>query len=203
MEGLMSETDQTAANEPERKPLGKAESAGLIGLVIGLLLGIAVGYFVWGSDSSPSDPSGQSSGEPITAEGLVTEGLRLQTAGQSDQAKAKYSEALGLDASNKYALYNLGLIEQTAGNPAGSIPLYRRALATDPAFNSARYNLGLALRDTGDSSGAIAELEAVLATDPDGIGTLVNLGNLLVEAGDRTRGQELLDRAAELRSDTP
>ncbi len=199
----MSETDQTAANEPERKPLGKAESAGLIGLVIGLLLGIAVGYFVWGSDSGPSDPAGQSAGGPATAEALVAEGLALQSAGQSDRAKAKYNEALGLDASDKYALYNLGVIEQSAGNPAGSIPLYRRALATDPAFNSARYNLALALRDTGDSSGAIAELETVLATDPDGVGTLVNLGNLLVEAGDRTRGQELLDRAAQLNSATP
>lgn len=195
----MSETSQVAAGEPERKPLGKAESAGLIGLVIGLLLGLAVGYFIWGSSSNSSDPAGQAT----TTESLLAEGLALQSAGQTDQAKAKYNEVLGLDPRDKYALYNLGVIEQTAGNPAGSITFYRRTLDSDPSFNSARYNLALALRDTGDTAGAIAELEAVLANDPNGIGTLVNLGNLLVQSGDAARGQELLDRANQLSSATP
>jgi tetratricopeptide (TPR) repeat protein len=194
-----SETTETPVSE--RKPLGKAESAGLIGLIIGLLIGLAVGYFIWGSGSDPAG-NGASTGE-VTVESLLGEGLALQQSGQTAQAEAKYNEVLTLDASNKFALYNLGVIRQTGGDPAGSIDFYRRTLASDPAFTSARYNLALALRDTGDRAGAIAELELVLSVDPNGVGTLLNLGNLLVEAGDAERGQQLIDRANEISGGAP
>ena len=183
---------------PERKALGKTQSAGLIGLVIGLLIGVAVGYLIWGVDSGPANPEDQAGSEDDSAAALVADGLALQIAGQTEQAKAKYNEALRVSPGDKFALYNLGVIEQSASNPSGSIPFYRQALASDPTFASARYNLALALRDTGDTTGAIAELETVLSADPNGIGTLVNLGNLLIASGETARGQELLDRAQAL-----
>lgn len=197
-------SDEAVAATGERKPLGKTETAGLVGLLIGLLLGLAIGYFIWGSSGDDgASPAGESSSAEATVNGLLSEGLALQQAGQNDAASAKYTEALGLDASNKFALYNLALINQTAGNLGAAIDLYRRALTSDPAFTSARYNLALALRDSGNTDGAIAELETVIIESPNGAGGLINLGNLLIEKGDTTRGEELVARGEALSSATP
>lgn len=196
-------TPEPASSAVERKPLDKATTNAIIGAVVGLLLGLIIGFAIWGSggDSTATAPP-TSTGE-TTVDSLLADGLALQQSGQNEPAKAKYNEALALDPSNRFALYNLGVLSQTTGNPGQSIDFYRRALATDPAFNSARYNLALALRDTGDRAGAIAEFETLLTADPDGIGTLLNFGNLLIEEGDAERGQQLIDRANELSAGTP
>ena len=177
----------TFAPKPDRKPLGKAESAALKGLLIGLLLGLAAGFLIWGLSSATENQGGGSASGDVSIDNLIAEGLALQQAGQTTQAEAKFNEVLDRDESNQFANYNIGVIKQTSGDPAGSINFYRRALEADPTFNSARYNLALALRDTGHQAGAIAELELVLLADPNGVGTLINLGNLLIESGDLTR----------------
>lgn len=196
-------TPEPSSTTIERKPLDKATTNAIIGAVVGLLLGLIIGFAIWGSggDNTATPPS-TSTGE-TTVDSLLADGLVLQQAGQNGPAEAKYNEALALDPTNKFALYNLGVLKQTTGNPGQSIDFYRRALAADPAFTSARYNLALALRDTGDLEGAIAEFEALLIVDPNGIGTLLNFGNLLIEAGDTERGQQLIDRANELSAGTP
>ena len=183
-------------SDPERRPL----LLSLVGLGVGLLLGIGIGYMAWGTVTDNAVPGrvGITYDDTPTADELVQQGLTLHNAGDTAGAAAKYTAALEIDPNNSVAMYNLGVIAHFAGDLDTARSRYEQAIASNPQFVSALYNLGLVLRDLGDTDAAIDRLEQAIEIAPDNKAALENLGNLLIAQGQNQRGQELLDRAAAL-----
>jgi len=75
-----------------------------------------------------TDPPG------VHANELINAGLEAQKAGHAVTAAEDYALVLGLDSSNKFARYNLGILQQDAGRVPEALVLYQSALRADPNF---------------------------------------------------------------------
>jgi spermidine synthase len=64
--------------------------------------------------------------------------------GQSEQARAAFQAALGLDARDTATYTNLALLELSSGNDARAAGLFAEALSLDPASDAAREGLARA-----------------------------------------------------------
>jgi tetratricopeptide (TPR) repeat protein len=167
-------------------------------------LAVLIGIFLLGRASAPGDDvatGGAATGGQVTdatSDDLLSQALGLHSAGNLAEAEQLYQQILSDDASNKFALYNLGQIAQTRNDLAVAIGFYDRALVVDPQMEPALYNRAIALRDVGRTDESLAAFEGLLASNPDSVGVLFNLGNLLISQGDVVRGTELVNRAVEL-----
>lgn len=146
-----------------------------VGLVVGLLFGLGIGYLAWGTDTASTangstglgtQSSAAPSGGDVTSDGLVQQGLAKHNAGDTAGAAVLYNQALAIDPRNSVALFNLGVIAHFEGDLDTARTYYEQAVAIDPKFPRALNNLGLVLIDQGEAE----------------------------------RGQELLDQATALQS---
>ena len=105
---------------------GRLRSIAATGAVLALLLLAACGRGGNAQGQAPQD--------------LLNDALKAHTEGRLDDAKREYQGVLDKDATNQYALYNLGLIAQTREQYDEAIVRYTAALAVDPTYAPALYN---------------------------------------------------------------
>ena len=73
-------------------------------------------------------------------------GLAAQEAGEAVTAAEDYAIVLGLNPSDKFARYDLGILQQDAGRVGEALALYRSVLRNDPAFKPARLRIASLLQ---------------------------------------------------------
>jgi tetratricopeptide (TPR) repeat protein len=116
------------------------------------------------------------------ASNLVTQGLKAQLSGDSATAESDYTQAIQLDANNKYAHYDIGTIYDTQGNKPQAIQEYRTTLHIDPSFTDALFNLAVDTA-TADPPGAEQLYRQVITLQPNWAGAWLNLGFVLMGEG--------------------
>jgi tetratricopeptide (TPR) repeat protein len=116
------------------------------------------------------------------ASNLVTQGLKAQLSGDSATAESDYTQAIQLDANNKYAHYDIGTIYDRQGKKPQAIQEYQTTLRIDPNFTDAMFNLAVDTA-TGDPAGAEQLYRQVITLQPSWAGAWLNLGFVLMGEG--------------------
>lgn len=146
--------------------------------VLCLLLGIAGGWFVRGSQTSGP---GTGAATVVAAPGAGGSGAEAQPS--SDQMKkmadtqaAPLLEKLKADPNNPELLANLGNIYYDTQQYPTAIDFYQRALKAQPSNAGVRTDMATAYWYSGNADGAIAEFNKALTYEPNNANTLFNLG---------------------------
>ncbi len=137
-----------------------------------LILGLAVGYVIFG---------GQRSAVPVAAPVAVAPAAAPAAggpqAGLMDEQQAQaLRNILARDPTNVQANTQLGNLYYDAGRFAEAVGPYSRAFAGDPRNLNVSTDLGTALWYAGKPDEAIAQFAKSLAIDPTHPQTLYNLG---------------------------
>jgi tetratricopeptide (TPR) repeat protein len=120
---------------------------------------------------------------PDDAQGWVSLGHALWTAGEQADALAALEQALVVDPANPDAHNNLGNAALELGDQEGALAHYRAAVEASPDHVKAYYNLGNACVATGRTTEAIEHFQRALTLDPEHAGAHNNLGNALRAEG--------------------
>lgn len=147
-----------------------------------------------GSASATRRTDNSSSLEDITA---------LLQAGRLEEAEALARRAVVQSPRDANARTLLGIILDKSGRATEAEREYRDALRLNPNFVPTRANLGVLLARTGRTDEAIQNFEAVLRVAPEHAQAVFNLGALYAARADYKRAIPLLERAANINSQTP
>jgi cytochrome c-type biogenesis protein CcmH/NrfG len=147
--------------------------------VICLLVGIAGGWFIRGSQARGSEAGVSSTA--VTAPGAGSSAAQAQpTADQmkkmADTQAAPLLEKLKADPNNPELLANIGNIYYDTQQYPTAIDFYRRSLKAQPSNAGVRTDMATAYWFSGDADGAIAEFNKALTYQPNNANTLFNLG---------------------------
>jgi Flp pilus assembly protein TadD len=121
-------------------------------------------------------------GTPVTATGLVSQGLQAQLAGDTSTAETTYQQAIKLDPNNAVAHYDLGTVYDRMGDAAQAVSQYTAALVIQPAFTDALFNLADDTTST-DPAGAETLYLRVLTLQPSFAAAWLNLGFIVAAEG--------------------
>lgn len=145
--------------------------------VICLLLGIAGGWFIRGSQSSEA-PAGTAN-MPVVG-GSANAGAQAPTPAQmlkmANTQAAPLIEQLKTDPNNAGLLAKIGNIYYDTQQFPTAIDYYQRALNVEPANTAVRTDMATAYWYTGNTDAAIAEFQKSLSYEPTKANTLFNLG---------------------------
>jgi tetratricopeptide (TPR) repeat protein len=150
--------------------------------VICLLVGIAAGWFIRGSQTQNQGPAAvpvEMASAPAAAPNANS---RPQTANAAELQKAADAQAgpllekLKADPANAELLENVGNIYYDAQQFPAAIEYYQRALKLHPENTAVRTDMATAYWYTGNADEAIAEFQRSLAYEPNKANTLFNLG---------------------------
>jgi cytochrome c-type biogenesis protein CcmH/NrfG len=134
-----------------------------------LVLGVAVGYVIFGSNGNQQPivvtPVSQPTAAPGAASSLVDE----------RQVQA-LRDIIARDPKNRQAATQLGNMLYDAGRYAEAVPPYQQAFALDPRNVNLSTDLGTALWYSGRADEALAQYDKSLALDPNHAQTLFNRG---------------------------
>ncbi len=183
-----------------------------------LVLGLAVGYVVFGG-RSPAAPVGA----PLTQDPAPAAGSQ-RVALFDEQAAQALRNILARDPRNVQANTQLGNLFYDAGRYTEAIGPYQKAFEIDSRNANLSTDLGTALWYAGRTDEAIAQLDRSLAIEPNHPQTLFNMGIVkrdgkkdlagAVQAWerllasnpaypDREKAQQLLDQARQQLRATP
>ena len=146
--------------------------------VICLLVGIAGGWFIRGSQSpteAATVPAGTSAVASPGAEASA-QPTPAQMQKMADTQAAPLIEKLKTDPNNADLLQSIGNVYYDAQLFPAAIDYYHRALKVQPANTGVRTDMATAYWYTGDADTAIAEFQKSLTYDPNKANTLFNLG---------------------------
>ncbi|MFZ0796195.1 MAG: tetratricopeptide repeat protein [Terriglobales bacterium] len=147
--------------------------------VICLLVGIAGGWFIRGSQS-PAVAATETASAPAPAMGNANAAAQVPTPAEmqkmADTQAGPLMEKLKADPTNAGLLENIGNIYYDAQQFLTAIDYYQRALKVDPANANVRTDMATAYWYTGNADTAIAELQKSLSYEPNKANTLFNLG---------------------------
>ncbi len=148
--------------------------------VICLLVGIAGGWFIRGSQSPAIAPTQTVSASAApTAVGTAV-GTETPTPAQmqkmADTQAGPLIEKLKADPNNAGLLANIGNVYYDTHSFPTAIDYYQRALKIEPANTGVRTDLGTAYWFTGNADAAIGEFKKSLSYEPNKANTLFNLG---------------------------
>ena len=147
--------------------------------VICLLVGIAGGWFIRGSQSPAVAPD-ETASAPVPAMGSAAAGAQTPTPAQmqkmADTQVGPLLEKLKADPANAELLENIGNIYYDAQQFPTAIEYYQRALKVQPANTGVRTDMATAIWYTGNADTAIAEFQESLSYEPNKPDTLFNLG---------------------------
>jgi cytochrome c-type biogenesis protein CcmH/NrfG len=147
--------------------------------VICLLVGIAGGWFIRGSQSPVAAP-GDAAGASAPSAGTLEAGTQAPTPAQmqkmADTQAGPLLEKLKTDPNNAGLLANIGNVYYDAHLFSTAIDYYGRSLKAEPANAAVRTDLGTAYWFTGNADAAIAEFQKSLTYEPNKANTLFNLG---------------------------
>ncbi len=135
-----------------------------------LLLGLAVGYVIFGGQRAPVAVPFAAAPAPAPAAGGPQPGL------MDEQQAQALRNILSRDPTNAQANTQLGHLYYDSGRFAEAVGPYQQALATDSRNVNLSTDLGTALWYSGRPDEAIAQFAKSLAIDPTHPQTLFNLG---------------------------
>jgi len=145
--------------------------------VICLLVGIAGGWFIRGSQS-PAAAATETATAPAAAN--ANPGAQTPTPAEmqkmADTQAGPLIEKLKADPANAGLLENIGNIYYDAQQYPTAIDYYQRALKIEPANTGVRTDMATAYWYTGNADTAIAEFQKSLSYEPNKANTLFNLG---------------------------
>jgi tetratricopeptide (TPR) repeat protein len=146
--------------------------------VICLLVGIAGGWLIRGSQSPAGAPeSASASTAAAPQDASAQQGpTPAQLQHMADTQVAPITEKLKSDPNNADLLASAGNVYYDAQQYPTAIDYYRRALKAQPANTSVRTDMATAYWYTGDANAAIAEFKKSLSYEPNKANTLFNLG---------------------------
>jgi cytochrome c-type biogenesis protein CcmH/NrfG len=148
--------------------------------VICLLVGIAGGWFIRGSENPASAAAAPTSMPTTQAPGSADMGGQPPTPAQmqkmADTQAAPLIEKLKADPANPETLTSIGNVYYDAQLYPTAIDYYQRVLQVEPANTGVRTDMATAIWYTGNADGAIAEFQKSLSYDPNKANTLFNLG---------------------------
>ena len=139
----------------------------------------------------------------ITLAQALEQGMKLQQAGQLDEAERLYRAVLDAEANNADALHLLGIIEQQRGRHDRAIPLFHQAIAARPDAAEFRHNLGNSLIQTARREEAIEAFAAAVRLDPNLFEAQHNLGAAFTLTSRSNRAVEAFAAAASIKPDSP
>lgn len=115
---------------------------------------------------------------------LVNIGVAQGEAGNVDAAKAAFQKAVSLDATNKYAWYNLGYLAQRQNHSSDALASYNRAIAADPKYTPAMFNKAIVLEAT-DTTAAMDLYQQIVQINPKASTAYLRLGLLQLKVNDK------------------
>jgi cytochrome c-type biogenesis protein CcmH/NrfG len=142
--------------------------------VICLLIGIAGGWFVRGSETTSAaapDTAGTSSAGPASQ---MPSPAQLQQ--MADSQVAPLLEKLKADPNNADLLASVGNVYYDAQQYPTAIEYYQRALKIQPSNTGVRTDMATAYWYTGNADSAITQFKKALTYEPTKANTLFNLG---------------------------
>ena len=147
--------------------------------VICLLVGIAGGWFIRGSQS-PAAAATETASATAPAAGSADTGAQTPTPAQmqkmADTQAGPFIEKLKADPNNAGLLANIGNVYYDTRQFPTAIDYYQRALKVEPANAAVRTDMATAYWYTGNADAAIAEFQKSLSYEPNKANTLFNLG---------------------------
>lgn len=147
-------------------------------IVICLLVGIAGGWFLRGSQSPAIAASAQSASLASGSAGAAAneQPTAEQMKKMADTQAAPLLAQLKSDPGNADLLTKIGNIYYDTQQYPTAIEYYRQALNLQPSNASLRTDFATAIWYTGDPDAAIAEFNKALSYEPNKSNTLFNLG---------------------------
>jgi len=143
--------------------------------VLCLVIGLAGGWFIRGSQSS-SHPVETASAALSQDAGAMGQPSPEQLRHMADKQAAPLLDALQKDQSNPELLAKVGNVYYDAQQFPVAIDYYQRALKAKPADASIRTDMATAYWYTGSADTAISEFNRALADEPNKANALFNLG---------------------------
>ena len=147
--------------------------------VICLLVGIAGGWFIRGSQS-PAASVAETANASAVAPSAANPGVQAPTPAEmqkmADTQAGPLIEMLKADPANAGLLANIGNIYYDAHQFPTAIDYYQRALNVEPANTNVRTDMATAYWYAGNADLAIAEFQKSLSYEPNKPNTLFNLG---------------------------
>jgi Tfp pilus assembly protein PilF len=182
--------------------------AGLCGVLLGLALAGCGGAASGSRDTVFTDDvefeeEREAPAERHPATDLVARGESALVAGQVDQAKALFEEAVRADAADPRAQLDLGLVLELGNDLPAAEAHYRAAVAADPEFPEALNNLGLLLRDQERYDEALPLLRKAVELRPSYAAALANLAMALEETHQSAEAIEVYRRAVRAAPEEP
>jgi len=146
--------------------------------VICLLVGIAGGWFIRGSQSpaAVAETANASALAPSAANPGVQAPTPAEMQKMADTQAAPLIEKLKADPKNPQLLANIGNVYYDAQQYPTAIDYYQQALKLEPANTGVRTDMATAIWYTGNPDAAIAEFKKSLSYEPNKANTLFNLG---------------------------
>jgi cytochrome c-type biogenesis protein CcmH/NrfG len=148
--------------------------------VICLLVGVAGGWFIRGSQSPAAPaPETMSASAPAMGNGNAAAAPTPTPAEMQKMADTQAGpliEKLKADPNNAGLLENIGNVYYDAQQYPTAIDYYQRALKIEPANTGVRTDMATAYWYTGNADTAIAEFQKSLSYEPNKANTLFNLG---------------------------
>jgi len=148
--------------------------------VICLLVGIAGGWFIRGSQSPAVAAETASASAPASAPAMGSQATQPPTPAEmqkmADTQAAPLIEKLKADPSNAALLASIANIYYDTQQYPTAIDYYQRALKAEPANAGVRTDMATAYWYTGDADTAIKEFQKSLTYEPNKANTLFNLG---------------------------
>jgi len=196
-----------AAARPQAPARGRMDSTAIMMLLVGLVVGGAVGYALR-SASSPGGDSGGAMGPSdlmsgpggtMSPGGTGTEGMGagmgggmggamggspMAMSGEIMKMVEDYRARLAKNPKDVEALVGLGNLYFDSAQWPRAIEHYEKALEVDPKNADARVDLGICLHSTGDNERAVKEMERVTRENPGHKNAWFNLGVVEMASGD-------------------
>ncbi len=97
---------------------------------------------------------------------LLDKAIAHQHAGENDEAKALFVQALKLDSNNAVALYSLSAIESTQGDYAQALVHIEKVVASSPKFAQAHLAYSVILFNLGRMDEALKAVQKALKVEP-------------------------------------
>ena len=126
---------------------------------------------------------------------LLVEGIKLQNAGQIDQAQAVFELYLTHFPDDGIAIYSLAVVLLGKGGPERVLPLVERGVKANPGFAPLWFAHASALQRLGRREAALASYDQAIAVKPDYVEALINSGTLLREMLQHLPALERFNRA--------
>jgi len=171
----MTDTNKAISNSTEQWTSVQA----YVLAVICLLVGIAGGWFIRGSQS-PASAAAETAGASAPAPAMGNPAAQMPTPAEmqkmADTQAGPLIEKLKADPNNAGLSEDIGNVYYDAQQYPTAIDYYQRALKIEPTNTGVRTDMATAIWYTGNADAAIAEFQKSLSYEPNKANTLFNLG---------------------------